>query len=165
MTLTQAYLETGTEARTRFSNLLKDIKEEELGKKLISEGFSYKSAPLLTENKVIETAGERMLLCNRTHAEAVDMESAAIVKICKSKNMKSFVVKVVIDDFENDLPNFNEYFSSSGNITPSDVSETLKKPGEKEKIFSKNLKSGRNVLTQIAPLVTSYVECYWSQSC
>ncbi|MBK9106480.1 MAG: DinB family protein [Saprospiraceae bacterium] len=34
MTLTQAYLQTWTEARTRFTNLLKDIKEEDLKKKL-----------------------------------------------------------------------------------------------------------------------------------
>lgn len=34
MTTTQAYLQTLTEARTRFTNLLKDIKEEDLTKKL-----------------------------------------------------------------------------------------------------------------------------------
>jgi uncharacterized damage-inducible protein DinB len=34
MTLTQAYLQTWTEARTRFTNLLKDIKEDDLRKKL-----------------------------------------------------------------------------------------------------------------------------------
>jgi uncharacterized damage-inducible protein DinB len=36
MTLTQAYLQTWTEARTRFSNLLATIKEEELAKKLLN---------------------------------------------------------------------------------------------------------------------------------
>lgn len=36
MTTTQAYLQTWTEARTRFTNLLKDIKEEDLTKKLIN---------------------------------------------------------------------------------------------------------------------------------
>lgn len=34
MTLTQSYLQTWTEARTRFANLLKDMKEEDLKKKL-----------------------------------------------------------------------------------------------------------------------------------
>lgn len=34
MTLTQSYLQTWTEARTRFTNLLKDMKEEDLKKKL-----------------------------------------------------------------------------------------------------------------------------------
>ncbi len=34
MTLTQSYIQTWTEARTRFTNLLKDIKEEDLTKKL-----------------------------------------------------------------------------------------------------------------------------------
>jgi uncharacterized damage-inducible protein DinB len=34
MTTTQAYLQSLTEARTRFTNLLKDIKEEDLKKKL-----------------------------------------------------------------------------------------------------------------------------------
>jgi uncharacterized damage-inducible protein DinB len=34
MTTTQAYLQTWTEARTRFINLLKEIKEEDLKKKL-----------------------------------------------------------------------------------------------------------------------------------
>lgn len=36
MTTTQAYLQTLTEARTRFTNLLKDIKEEDLTKKLVN---------------------------------------------------------------------------------------------------------------------------------
>ncbi len=36
MTLTQSYLQTWTEARTRFTNLLKDIKEEDLKKKLVN---------------------------------------------------------------------------------------------------------------------------------
>jgi uncharacterized damage-inducible protein DinB len=36
MTTSQAYLQTWIEARTRFSNLLKDIKEEDLKKKLIN---------------------------------------------------------------------------------------------------------------------------------
>lgn len=36
MTTTQAYLQTWAEARTRFTNLLKDIKEEDLTKKLIN---------------------------------------------------------------------------------------------------------------------------------
>ena len=34
MTTTQAYLQTWAEARTRFTNLLKDVKEEDLKKKL-----------------------------------------------------------------------------------------------------------------------------------
>lgn len=36
MTTTQAYLQTWTEARTRFTNLLKDIKQEDLTKKLMN---------------------------------------------------------------------------------------------------------------------------------
>src|SRR5450759_901685 len=36
MTTPQAYLQTWAEARTRFLNLLKDIKEEELKKKLVN---------------------------------------------------------------------------------------------------------------------------------
>jgi uncharacterized damage-inducible protein DinB len=36
MTTTQAYLETWAEARTRFTNLLKDIKDEDLSKKLVN---------------------------------------------------------------------------------------------------------------------------------
>lgn len=36
MNLTQSYLETWTEARTRFTNLLKDLKDEDLKKKLVN---------------------------------------------------------------------------------------------------------------------------------
>lgn len=36
MTTTQAYLQTWAEARTRFTNLLKDIKDEDLPKKLVN---------------------------------------------------------------------------------------------------------------------------------
>ena len=36
MTTTQAYLQTWAEARTRFTNLLKDIKNEDLPKKLVN---------------------------------------------------------------------------------------------------------------------------------
>lgn len=36
MTTTQAYIQTWSEARTRFTNLLKDIKEEDVVKKLVN---------------------------------------------------------------------------------------------------------------------------------
>ena len=36
MTTTQAYLQTWAEARTRFSNLLTDLTEEDLAKKLVN---------------------------------------------------------------------------------------------------------------------------------
>jgi len=36
MTITQSYLESWTEARTRFTNLLKDIQEDDLKKKLVN---------------------------------------------------------------------------------------------------------------------------------
>lgn len=36
MTTTQAYLQTWREARTRFTSLLKDIKDEDLTKKLVN---------------------------------------------------------------------------------------------------------------------------------
>lgn len=36
MSTTQAYIQTWLEARTRFSNLLKDLKEEDLKKKLVN---------------------------------------------------------------------------------------------------------------------------------
>lgn len=36
MTTTQAYLQTWIEARTRFTNLLKEVKEEDLKKKLVN---------------------------------------------------------------------------------------------------------------------------------
>jgi len=36
MTITEAYLKTWIEARTRFTNLLKDVKEEELTRKLVN---------------------------------------------------------------------------------------------------------------------------------
>lgn len=36
MSLSQSYLQTWTEARTRFTNLLKDLKEEDLKKKLVN---------------------------------------------------------------------------------------------------------------------------------
>lgn len=138
----------------------------DLGKALVAEGVMYKCVPLITKPMIIETQGERLELFNTTKAEAVDMEAYEIVKQARVKKIPTFVLKTVIDDIHIDLPELNTYFASKKATDKSikkGLDEVLKAGTPQTKAFTKNMKSGGDVLQKIAPLVTSFVECYWSQ--
>jgi nucleoside phosphorylase len=136
---------------------------DQLGKILVAEGITYKNVPLITQDTIIEKQIQRLDLFKKTKAEAVDMEAYEIVKQARLKNIPVFVLKTVVDDIHIDLPNLQPYFKSK-KITAKEVTQALEKnSGESVKIFTKNIKSGGEVLQKIAPLVTSFVENYWCQ--
>jgi adenosylhomocysteine nucleosidase len=67
-----------------------------------TENGATRIATLLTTDHVVNTASEKNLLS--AFAEAVDMESFAILHTAIKKNVRSAVVRVISDSFDRDMP-------------------------------------------------------------
>jgi adenosylhomocysteine nucleosidase len=67
-----------------------------------SENSATRIATLLTTDQVVNTAAEKNRLC--AFAEAVDMESFAILHAANKKNIPGAVVRVISDSFDRDMP-------------------------------------------------------------
>ena len=67
-----------------------------------SENGATRIATLLTTDHVVNTATEKNLLS--AFAEAVDMESFAILHAANEKNVPCAVVRVISDSFDRDMP-------------------------------------------------------------
>jgi adenosylhomocysteine nucleosidase len=67
-----------------------------------AENGASRIATLLTTDHVVNTAAEKNRLSS--FAEAVDMESFAILHAANQKNVPSAVVRVISDSFDRDMP-------------------------------------------------------------
>jgi nucleoside phosphorylase len=134
----------------------------ELGKSLIQEGFQYRTVPLISWTQVAESKGEKEKLLNEFHAEAVDMETAEIVREAKKQHLKAAVAKIVIDDLEDQLPPFNETFRKTGRMDPASVGEALGHYPAKGRQHMKNMKKGGLIFGEIARIVVPVVCETWN---
>ncbi|MBY0434423.1 MAG: DinB family protein [Cyclobacteriaceae bacterium] len=103
MTITQAYLQTWAEARTRFSNLLKDIKQEDLTKKLIntknSAGFLIRhigDVELLFAKNVFG-ATEVKVLAKTVIAQHDTGEWINLTELLEYQSSASDILKAIIE--------------------------------------------------------------------
>ncbi|MBK9294135.1 MAG: hypothetical protein IPM57_06770 [Oligoflexia bacterium] len=136
-----------------------------LGKALVAEGVAYKDVPLITQADIIESQEQRLELFKKTKAEAVDMEAFEIVKLARGKNIPAFVLKAVVDDIHADLPELNKSFKKAGeNGVKEELAKVAKTQKNAHKTFTKNMKSGGEVLQKAAPLAASFIDTYWSQN-
>lgn len=114
MTITEAYLQTWTESRTRFTNLLKEIKAEDLTKKLIntknSAGFLIRhigDVELLFAKNVfgateINVHAKTVIAKNDTGewtnlTELLEYQQFAYV------NLKAIIAKQIEDDWQQSI--------------------------------------------------------------
>ena len=99
---TQAYLQSWTEARTRFTNLLKDIKEEDLTKKLINtknsavELLFAKNVFGLSEIKV----HAKTLISQHDTGEWINMKELLDYQQEASEQLKGIIEKQSDTDWE-----------------------------------------------------------------
>jgi len=134
---------------------------ELLGIAHIKEGLNYKSVPMITQERVIETPKEKASLLNLTRAEAVDMESFEVAGWALKNKVNVAVVKVVVDDSETELPNFNDYFEKKGkmdhlNIAPVFVAQ----PGLTFQL-SQFMKRANGILSRSVPPMIDVVCQHW----
>ena len=114
MTTTQAYLQTWTEARTRFTNLLKDLKEEDLTKKLVntknSAGFLIRhiaDVELLFTKNVFGASETKVqaktIIAQHDTGEWTNMAELLLYQQYAFDNLKTIIEKQTDDDWQQSI--------------------------------------------------------------
>ncbi len=127
---------------------------EKLGRAHVAEGLSYRCVSMTTQERVIESPTEKHNLLKATSAEAVDMESYCIVAQAKEKGVPAAVIKIVVDDSETELPNFNEYFEKKGKMDHLGVASVFVSQPALSLQLSKYMKKANGIIAKsIGPAV------------
>ena len=126
---------------------------EELGRAVILQGHKYRAVPLITVPKVIESPREKEALLRSTNAEAVDMETAEVVRVCKERGVPVYSLKVIIDDCQQQLPDFNSHFEKTGKMDQLSVAGAFMAHPMLAMQLTKNMKRAAVVLQDILPSV------------
>lgn len=111
MTITQAYLQTWTEARTRFTNLLKDIRGEDLKKKLVdcknSAGFLIRhigDVELLFARNVFGAAdlkvSAKTVIAQHDSGEWISLQELLAYQQYAFDNLEAIIAKQTDDDWQ-----------------------------------------------------------------
>jgi nucleoside phosphorylase len=87
-----------------------------------TSGTTATEVKWITCPRLVETKKEKELINLKFGARAVDMEAFAIAKVTHDHTLPMAAFKVVLDDLETELPNFNDYFDGvkeCKNVKPS----------------------------------------------
>jgi adenosylhomocysteine nucleosidase len=69
-------------------------------------------------DRVVVTSNEKAQLYKTTGADAVEMESSAIVKVCRERGIPVIVLRVISDTATDELPmDFNLYATAGGGLS------------------------------------------------
>lgn len=79
------------------------------------EKLSLRRAVLFTTDELVASVEHKAELWRRTHAAAVDMESAAVLEFAHPRNIPVVVARVVFDSAHETLPNFSDALDAVGN--------------------------------------------------
>lgn len=138
---------------------------EDLGKIVLSLGHRYRAVPLITVPRVIETPTEKDELYQKTHAEAVDMETAEVISVCRDRGVPVASLKVIIDDCSQELPDFNTQFEKTGKMDHLGVASAFMHHPVLAMQLSKNMKLSGQVLGDILPGVVQTLARTWQIQC
>ncbi|MDZ4678349.1 MAG: hypothetical protein SGI74_12670 [Oligoflexia bacterium] len=134
---------------------------EDMGKSMIQEGLKYRATSLTTQPLVLETPNDKEKLFKESGAEAVDMETAEIIRVGRKLGLKTAVMKIVIDDVGQELPHFNEYFKKTGKMTQLNVTQVLLRQPTLSLKLSQNMKHGAAVLQNSVPGLVKVICRHW----
>ena len=82
--------------------------------------------------RVATTAEEKQALWQATGADAVDMESQVICRVCREQNIPSAIVRVILDTADTNLPlDFNQFLTADQQLDiPRFTRTVLMSPGK-----------------------------------
>jgi nucleoside phosphorylase len=105
----------GLAPELRTGQIVFSTKQDGLTKSLAESGA--KSATFFCASRVAGTSEEKRLLRQRTGADAVEMESEAICNFCQAQEVPSAIVRVVLDEAQENLPlDFNRVMTAKFEI-------------------------------------------------
>ncbi len=109
-------------------------------------------------DRVAVSAGEKAALRQSSSADAVEMESEAIQKVCRAKKIPCAILRVISDTADEDLPlDFNRLLTAEKNLHPGKLALALiRSPGKIPRLwkFGRQVKdAGRRLATVIASVI------------
>lgn len=86
---------------------------------------AFSQAIGISVSRVIINASEKHRLRHAHKADAVDMESFEILKACRERELKASVLRVISDEAQEDLPDFNLAIKDDGSIDRRELPRVL----------------------------------------
>ena len=149
------------------NTVLFDTEEGALAKALVGAGAypaSFNCVP-----RIATSVKEKRALFEMTGADAVEMESGSIRKLCQQQHIPNAIVRVVLDSADVDLPlDFNALLTADQQLHPGKLALALaKSPGKIPALLQLRRHSARaarrlaEVLAHVisAPFTISPAEC------
>ena len=104
----------------------------------------------ITVSRVVINAQDKLWLGQQHQALAVDMESFDVLQVAAKRGVPAAVVRVVSDEAEHDLPDFNSATETDGTVNPRRMATAMLQRPVASARFLRNLKpvlaALRNVL-------------------
>lgn len=94
---------------------------QSLYESLLMNGISCKRGSGLTVNRIVTSAVEKLELGERFNARAVDMETYDILRVAKSHNLPAAAVRIISDEADQNLPDFNRAVDARGRMRPGSL--------------------------------------------
>lgn len=73
---------------------------------------------ILYSDKIVVRSTEKIALGNKFNADAVDMETEDILRAAKAIGLPTAVLRIISDDANHDLPDFNRALTRNGKLNP-----------------------------------------------
>lgn len=100
----------------KLNSIVFESSEENIVSKML-KSFGAIEGRFLCSPKIICSSQEKLTLYKTTNADAVEMESGIIQRICSQRKIPCVTLRVISDTAGEDLPlNFNEFIDSNGEI-------------------------------------------------
>jgi|SRR5215475_6616840 len=126
---------------TYLSKLIFDILQKSMLKSILGSG--------VTVDRIVTGAREKIALGIEYNALAADMESYRLIAVCAEARLPAAVLRIISDDVEANLPDFNNAIQSDGRINNWRMATTIiRTPLASMRFFRK-----------LSPAISSFREC------